>query len=136
MKISVKSDLKKLTKKLEGRTRAYVVEVMNDLAERIVVDTPVDTGFLQNSWWASLDLPEAHPGAKEGVNGGRQALSVASVVFNDTKIGDTVYFLNGATYARRIENGWSRQKAPQGMVAVNVNEIDAISARVIARLKR
>ena len=57
MKISVKSDLKKLTKKLEGRTRAYVVEVMNDLAERIVVDTPVDTGFLQNSWWASLDLP-------------------------------------------------------------------------------
>jgi hypothetical protein len=89
----------KKTTNLEGLARVSC----QDLAETVIDDTPVDTGFLVGSWQPSLnaiDLSET-----EGMGNG-YAQSRIGVVVSDLKIGDTFYYTNNAVYARRIEHGF------------------------------
>lgn len=97
-----------------------------ELFRLIIVETPVDTGILRNNWRTQVNTPNV--GTKDtGDPTGGQALAEASA--NLGRLQDTVFFTNNLPYAERIEfDGWSRFKAPAGMVRKSVVRWDQIVA--------
>jgi len=126
------------SEKVKGRMERFMREFAQDLAQRIVTETPVDTGFLRSSWWLSLNDPSAPDNAGEEFSGGKQArengasakaLSTINLRVQDYKIGQTIYIVNGARYARRMENhpnGGMVAKATQDATQIG----DAAALRV------
>lgn len=97
-----------------------------ELFRLIIEETPVDKGVLRNNWRTQVNSP--NPTSKDGADpSGAQALAEAAS--NLGKLQDTVFFTNNLPYAERIEfDGWSRFKAPAGMVRKNVARWDEIVA--------
>ena len=113
---------KKALDRLDKTRRASALE----LFRLIILSTPVDNGMLINNWRTQTNTPNT---------GSRQALSTVGADSlreaqkNLGKLEDTVFFTNNLPYAYRIEfDGWSRYKAPQGMVRKNVARWDQIVA--------
>lgn len=75
-----------------------------DLAEAVIDDTRVDTGFLVGNWQPSLNAPDLSL-EQEGVGNG-YAQSKLGLVVSNIKSGDTFYYVNNAAYARRREYGF------------------------------
>lgn len=118
----VQSWTKKTMENLDKTRRASALE----LFRLIILSTPVDNGMLINNWRTQINTPNT---------GSRQALSTVGADSlqeaqkNLGKLEDTVFFTNNLPYAYRIEfDGWSRYKAPQGMVRKNVARWDQIVA--------
>ena len=76
---------------------------VQDTAEIVIDETPVDTGFLVANWQPSLNAPDLSEATGLG-NG--YATSNAALVVADLKLGDTFYYTNNAVYARRINYGF------------------------------
>lgn len=120
--------------KAKGRQREFCIEFVQDLAQAVVEATPVKTGFLRASWWASIGTPVANEG---GGSVAAMNLVAATIV-----PGDVYYLTNGAKYARRVEYGFvgadslGRQynQAPRafvrGTVARAADIADAAASRV------
>ncbi|QIQ65288.1 hypothetical protein 19_00016 [Pseudomonas phage Epa19] len=97
-----------------------------ELFRLIIVETPVDDGVLRNNWRTQVNGPNTDSLDSEDQSGAR-ALAEAAANLGELK--DTVFFTNNLPYAERIEyDGWSRFKAPQGMVRKNVVRWDDIVA--------
>lgn len=73
------------------------------LAENVVLDTPVDTGFLRGSWQPSLGAPKNADGAEAGQS---RSLAELGLVISEMKAGDRFWMTNNAAYARRLEYGF------------------------------
>lgn len=97
-----------------------------ELFRLIIEETPVDKGVLRNNWRTQVNSPNVSE--KESADpSGAQALAEAAA--NLGRLQDTVFFTNNLPYAERIEyDGWSRFKAPAGMVRKNVAKWDQIVA--------
>jgi hypothetical protein len=88
-----------------------------DLTSDIISDTPVDTGRLKNNWFPSVGAASEQTTEATANEAGDRANSFLS---NQLALDKTFYFTNNLPYALRIEfEGWSRVKAPQGMVRRN-----------------
>jgi hypothetical protein len=74
-----------------------------DLAEKVVDGTRIDTGFLVANWQPALDAPDLSE--VEGLGNG-YAQSRIGVVVAQIKAGDVFYYTNNAAYARRMEHGF------------------------------
>lgn len=99
-----------------------------DLFKKIILRTPVDTGCLILNWLAAIgDQPAGFDSELTGT-GGDATVSEISSIIDGVHAGDTVYLVNNTPYAIYIENGHSTVKAPQGMVAVSVQEFPNIVA--------
>lgn len=97
-----------------------------ELFRLIIVETPVDNGVLRNNWRTQVNSPNTE--RKDGADptGG---LALTEAAANLGILTDTVFFTNNQPYAERIEyDGWSRFKAPSGMVRKNVVRWDEIVA--------
>jgi hypothetical protein len=90
------ASIKRWHEKTQATLLAIARQSAFELAERVVVATPVDTGFLRGSWQPSIGGP-----AKFG--GG--AFVIAAVV-QQIKLGDVFMLRNNAAYAMRIEFGF------------------------------
>ena len=86
---------------------------------RVIRETPVDTGRLRGNWQSSLNVPEMTPTTRLQTSDSGTANTDASATLDKLKIGDIFWFTNNLPYARRIEEGWSKQ-APQGMLRRNI----------------
>lgn len=97
-----------------------------ELFRLIIEETPVDNGVLRNNWRTQVNSPNVSE--KDSADpSGAQALAEAAA--NLGRLQDTVFFTNNLPYAERIEyDGWSRFKAPAGMVRKNVAKWDQIVA--------
>lgn len=97
-----------------------------ELFRLIIEETPVDRGVLRNNWRTQVNSPNVSK--KDSADpSGAQALAEATA--NLGRLQDTVFFTNNLPYAERIEyDGWSRFKAPAGMVRKNVARWDQIVA--------
>ena len=103
---------------------AKIKKAIIGLTTDIIYDTPVLSGRLRNNW-----IPSINQGANYSMIGfdtSKRKSKVRPVVAETTgkvlelKLGDTFYFTNNMPYAERIEfKGWSN-KAPTGMVRVNI----------------
>lgn len=88
-----------------------------DLTSDIISDTPVDTGRLKNNWFPSVGAASEQTTEATANEAGDRA---NSFVNNQLALDKTFYFTNNLPYAFRIEfEGWSKVKAPQGMVRRN-----------------
>ena len=89
-----------------------------DLTSDIISDTPVDTGRLKNNWFPSVGAASEQTAEATTNEAGDRAESFAN---SELTLDKTFYFTNNLPYAFRIEfEGWSKNKAPQGMVRRNV----------------
>ena len=88
-----------------------------DLTSDIISDTPVDTGRLKNNWFPSVGAASEQTTEATANEAGDRAEKCAQ---NELTLDKTCYFTNNLPYAFRIEfEGWSKVKAPQGMVRRN-----------------
>ncbi|QPH88791.1 HK97 gp10 family phage protein [Campylobacter concisus] len=88
-----------------------------DLTSDIISDTPVDTGRLKNNWFPSVGAASEQTTEATANEAGDRAEKYAQ---NELTLDKTFYFTNNLPYAFRIEfEGWSKNKAPQGMVRRN-----------------
>lgn len=118
----VSSWTKKALDRVDKTRRASALE----LFRLIILSTPVDNGVLINNWRTQINRPNTDTRETQSAAG---ADSLREAQSNLGKLEDTVFFTNNLPYAHRIEfDGWSRYKAPQGMVRKNVARWDEIVA--------
>ena len=89
------------------------------LSVAIQEDTPVDTGRLRGNWQPSINSPITSSLMDTDPSGSK----VIGKIENTTqriKLGDTYFFTNNLAYAAEIEFMGKSQKAPAGMVRVNL----------------
>jgi len=71
-------------------------------AEIVVLNTPVDTGFLRGNWQAAIDKPSVAPGT---IGGPGEVGARVSITIKEFKTGTRFYFTNNTAYARAQEYG-------------------------------
>jgi hypothetical protein len=109
----------KITQASEKTVRATALQLFTQVIER----TPVDTGAARGNWRTAIN--QAPIGTVERTGSG-PALSEVNLAAARFTLADTIYLANNLPYIERLESGdWSRQ-APQGMVAVTVNEFERV----------
>lgn len=100
----------KAGEQLDGLARQSIQE----MCFRVVVDTPVDTGFLRSSWQPSIGAPKAGKGQEFGLAGSgasaaaAKALASIGVTITDMKLGDKFNLVNNAAYALHVEFGTTK----------------------------
>lgn len=100
------ASLGKFAQTTEANLLALARQSIQELNEKVVATTPVDTGFLRGSWQPSI----GQPGGGYGNGQKRSQISVtvneAIALTNSLKLGDYFFMTNNAVYARRIEYGF------------------------------
>lgn len=122
--MSFSKDLEKFKQRAlaeaEKERRAICVELLRS----VVMDTPVLTGRARGNWQMSANTPKRSTTTRESPS---WSTVVSEEQNNVGQLGDTVYLTNNLPYIYRIEyDGWSKSKAPQGMVRRNVERIKSI----------
>ncbi len=116
--MSFDSEVKAYTKIALQDAHKVVKQVVRDVMVNTVDRTPVDTGKLKNSWYASFGSPiSAVSGRDEDSSGGdsfNSAYEVTSKI-NQSKMGESIFYTNSLKYSEDIELGKSGQ-APTGMM--------------------
>lgn len=124
------ADIRQLVAKYKTRVQDVVKQSVQELSERVVTRTPVDTGAARNFWWSSIDNGKtSHPSpptkGQSGVRGsagGAAAIAPADIA---AAPGHIFQLRNGAAYIRRLEYGHS-QLAPSGFVRITIAEFPQI----------
>ena len=111
---SISQIVKAKQKQLDDVMRASVLRLGN----RIIQDSPVDTGRFINNWMSAVGTSDNSTHDDESMSGSQsqEDLERMSAELKGDQIG---YFTNSLPYAEELELG-SSAKAPAGMVAVNV----------------
>lgn len=106
----------KTVKRLHGIRRGVMIKLFG----AVILDTPVLTGRLRANWKYSEGEPNRQALPDEDKSGSATIAKMQAGA--SASMGDVPVFLtNSLPYARRIEfEGWSRVKAPQGMMRRNV----------------
>lgn len=103
-------------------------EIILRLFRAVVFDTPVLEGTLRGNWQCSMTSPITGPISKRV---GSAVMAEIQGILDGSKLEDTIYLRNNLPYAYGIEYyGWSKVKAPQGMVRKNIMRLDKIAAAV------
>lgn len=102
-------DLDDWLHRTEKDLEALARQSIQELAERVVIDTPFDLGNLRAHWQPALnrlpgkqdadDAPTPDPTGNAA--SGRIVVTVAGI-----KLGDTFFMVNNAAYAMRLEFGF------------------------------
>lgn len=114
---------------------ALARQTAQQLSENVIVDTPVDTGFLRSSWQPAINGVETGKGtpmAGEAATG--KVMATVGIAAASMKAGDTYYFTNNAEYALYVEFGTSRM-AGRFMVTDNMKKAQQVVAKIVKELK-
>lgn len=104
-----------------------------DLAEFVVIRTPVDTGNARAGWQPALNhLPAAMMVSPDPT--GLSSISEANLVARSTEGGRYVCTINNVKYILELEYG-SSQQAPNGMVRITLAQADDIAKANIAKVR-
>lgn len=127
--MSFSADLRRFNRKTKDsldRTRRIVII---KLFSAVIKDTPVLSGRLRGNWQTTINSPAT------GVIGVRdEAAAIAEVQSKvvQSKGSDVVILRNNLPYAYRIEfDGWSKVKAPQGMMRRNVARFQRLLSEAV-----
>ena len=120
--MSFSLDLSRFTKLTEDKMETIVKKSFIGLSVDIIKDTPVDSGRLRNNWFPAINKYSAVK--TDNIDkSGSVAISNVTSLSTRYKLGDTITLTNNLPYASRIEFlGWSKLKAPKGMVRINVTK--------------
>jgi hypothetical protein len=128
-------------RKLDQVQRKVVLELFT----RVIYKTPVDTGRARANWQVSIG---SMPTGTIKINdaNGSATVSRATAAAAGFSAGDVIFLTNNLPYIRRLEEGgygdgpktvggFSRQ-APAGMVALTVQEFQAVVNQVGIEVSR
>lgn len=109
-------------------------EIILRLFRAVIMDTPVLEGTLRANWRCSTGSALEGP---ISVRTTREVIAEIEGVLSGSKLEDEVYLRNNLPYAYPIEYyGWSKVKAPQGMVRKNIMRLNRIADAVARSRKR
>lgn len=120
-----RADIAKWIAKSKRAQDLYVQKVILEIDKRLVQKSPVgdiNGGRFRNNWNISNAVPDLSTteAVAPNLSQSRSAASVFSIKAN----GQTVFITNALPYAFRIEyEGWSKIKAPAGVVRVTIAEM-------------
>lgn len=134
-------DVAAFAAKAKGLLREAVAETVQDLAEEIVTRTPYEFGLLRGSWYVTLNAPSEGPDGSKAGPGGTLVASLAAVL-PGFKLGHTLYYLNNAKYAARLEYGFQGEdslgrtynQAGRAFVRGTLGEAQQIAERAAERV--
>lgn len=120
---------------------AMARQVSQELAQNVVEDTPVDTGFLRSSWQPSLNAPVVASAAAGDPSGGAVQAQIGTVVA-EMKAGDRFWMVNNAAYALRLEYGFvgtdslgrTYNQSGRYFVTDNMKRADAVASKIAKEL--
>lgn len=116
-------------RKLVGVTQEKMALVMRkteiDMATRIILKTPVDTGRARANWQPSWGAPAGGTLTTVDPNGAETVSNVATAVAAGDPLASSFFLTNNLPYIIPLEFGWSQQ-APNGMVATTIQEFKSI----------
>lgn len=127
-------DVDKWIKKTVDNEDKFVRQFAQELCFQVVVNTPVKTGFLKNSWQPYLNTEgSAQDGFAAPDPGGQMALDRLALVVSTMKAGDVLYYVNHAEYGPFVEFGTVHQ-APQAFVRGVIARADTIAQGVANKI--
>lgn len=127
-------DIGRFVAKANGNIDLVTRKIALDLFTRVIRRTPVDTGRARGNWMSSVStmvLQETGAIDKSGGN----AISKAASTVQGAKGGDVIYLTNTLPYILRLEEGSSTQ-APNGMVALTVQEYPGVVQKAVSEVNR
>lgn len=90
-------------------------------------------GRFRANWQFSIGAPAA--GVRDLIDkDGSATIAAHGSAISAAKAGDVIYLVNNLPYAKRIEEGWSRQ-APIGVVGLTVLEFQNIVDKAVLELR-
>lgn len=105
-----------------------------DLFTKIVMDTPVDKGRARGNWQLSIGNSIQSSLITEDKDGSATIRAAQSKLFND-KSTLAIFIQNNLSYIKRLEYGWSKIKAPFGMVRRNIALMNEFLKNALSELK-
>ena len=127
-------DIRKFQMNTARKMELAARKIALELFRRVILKTPVDKGGARSNWQASLGSPATGTVDATDTQAGPTFRKVVSAT-EGFDVGDTIYLANNLPYIRRLEEG-SSQQAPQGMVALTVQEFSAIVNQISAEVSR
>ncbi|MFI8643885.1 hypothetical protein ACIGJK_03650 [Pseudomonas iridis] len=123
--MSFEDDIKRATAKIRASHDATVRGTTIALFNAVIMDTPVLDGRLRGDWQTSVGQPASSENGRVDTVG---SATNAEVTANTPPgAGQETYLTNNMPYAYKIEyEGWSKIKAPQGMVRRNVDRFQRL----------
>jgi hypothetical protein len=126
-------DLTRFGEVTDEQAKVIFQKIVIDLDSRIVLDTPVDVGRARGNWFPSINNPSNAVDLEAKDKSGEKSVSRLTSTARNAKLGDTVWFTNNLPYILALENGHSQKQAPDGMVDVNLNAVQAFYGGEITR---
>ena len=125
-------ELKNFGKVTREQATTIFQKIALELDSAVVFGTPVDEGRARGNWYPSLNAPSNEVDLNSTDKSGSKAVAAINSLVSTVKIGDTFWLTNNLPYILPLENGHSKQ-APEGMVDINLNRIQAFYGGVIKR---
>ena len=127
------ADIKRLVADYKTNVNDVVKQSLQEVTDRVVAGTPVDTGYARATWWTSVDDSKpAHPSppkkGERGVAGSATGSPVVTVTDYADAVGRRFQLKSSAPYMRRLEYGWSQQ-APVGWIRLVLADFRNIVAK-------
>jgi len=136
---SFADQMKAWERKAERKMDLAVRKIALEMFRKIILKSPVDTGRFRGNWQLAIgSVPNGTLELDDKTGTATIAKGAATALgFN---AGETIFFANNLPYARRleeggypdgpkVENGRSSQ-APNGMVALTVQEFQSVVSRI------
>ena len=121
-------DLAKFEAKTSEKLTVAVRKISLELFRRVILRSPVDTGRFRANWQVTIgSLPSGTLELDDKT--GNVTIDKADAVISGVQGGDIVVLTNNLPYSKRLEEGYSQQ-APQGFVALSVQEFQAIANEI------
>ena len=135
------ADLSAFRDKARGRANLIVRKIVLDVGTRLVLKSPVGDG----KYWKSKP-PKGYVGGRFRANwqyglddystttntnidaSGQATIAVLTGATKGVEGGHIHYITNSLPYSIRLEEGWSYRQAPNGMVALTIEEFKPIVA--------
>lgn len=133
--MSMHDDIQRVKGLLRSRSDKLMQALFLEAHRRVVLKTPVDTGRARGNWQPTSGDPAE--GALENTldPSGAATISQGAAVAKKLKYGDTAFTVNNLPYINALENGHSQQ-APQGMVALTVEELKNVSDAIVTEIEQ
>ena len=111
-------------RKIPDRATVLQKKVALEALQRLVSKTPVDTGRARGNWQVTIGDPATGQLEVLDINGA-ETITQGLAAIADLPAYQVVWISNNVDYIESLEHGHSKQ-APQGMLAVTVEELRAM----------
>lgn len=131
--MSFGQQLRQYAEKQKRNLHDVAFESLLDLSASVIIKTPVADGHLVNNWQPTTEVPASGELDRDDLTA-TELIEKTKPVVSDA-IGGVYYLVNNTPYAYDIEFlGHSKQKAPQGMLRVSIENYQQFLDNAIAGL--